>query len=61
MQASFDGANIVIAIYGLGLPIFRNRLWPIKATAPELTFSVLLGGSIALAIELFALKTGRWN
>ncbi|UCF96547.1 MAG: hypothetical protein JSV89_15400 [Spirochaetaceae bacterium] len=61
VQASFGDANIIIAIFGLGLFMFRNWEWPKPLTLWKLAYLAVIGGSIAVSIELFALKAGKWR
>lgn len=61
LQASFGDANITIALFVMGLLLFRNWYWPAKLNIPKLAYITISGGGIAILIELLALKNGRWT
>lgn len=53
VRAAIVDAVMISFFYTLYLyvPLFKNRLWLV----------LLLAGAVAIAIELFALQTGRWE
>jgi hypothetical protein len=61
LQASFGDANITIAIFIMGLLLFRDWSWPAKLNIPKLAYITISGGGVAVLIDLFALKNGRWT
>lgn len=61
LQASFGDANITIAIFVVGLLLFRNWSWPAKLNIPKFAYLTITGGGIAILIELLAMKIGRWT
>ena len=60
LKASFGDANIVIAIYGLGLLLFRHWRWPLEMTPWKVIYLVAIGGITAILIEYSALREHRW-
>jgi hypothetical protein len=61
LRASFGDANVTISIFIMGLLLFRNWYWPVKLTIPKFAYLIISGGGIAILIELFAVKAGRWT
>jgi hypothetical protein len=61
LKASFGDANIVIAIYGLGLLLFRRWRWPLGMNLWKVLYLVAIGGTVAVLIEHFALRADRWS
>jgi hypothetical protein len=60
LQARGGDENIIIVIYRLGLLSFREWSWPVRLTISRIAYLVFVGGSIAILIELLALKNVRW-
>lgn len=58
--AVVDGA-IVVGIAGVGAALFRSRDWFRRLSGARALFSVVCGGTIAVLIELFSLRAGRWE
>jgi hypothetical protein len=61
LKASFGDANIVIAIYGLGVLFFHHWRWPVGMTPWKATYLIAIGGITAILIEHSALKGDRWS
>jgi len=55
-----DGA-IVVGIAAAGAAVFRNRNWFQELRAARAVFTVVAGGSMAVLIEYFSLRAGRWE
>jgi hypothetical protein len=59
-KASFGDANITLLIFFAGLPLFRDWRWPAGLTAWKAVYLVVTGCIVAVAIELLAVRQGRW-
>lgn len=61
LQASIGDVFITVIIFLFGRLIFNTWSWPHPLDAVRITYLVLIGAVIAVAIEITALKAGRWN
>jgi hypothetical protein len=60
LKASFGDGNITVVIYIVGLIIFREPYWPDRPTFWKIFYFVVAGGTVAVMIEIFALRDERW-
>ena len=60
LKASFGDGNITVAIYIVGLILFREPYWSDKPTFWKVLYLVAAGGIVAVLIEILALRDQRW-
>jgi cation transport ATPase len=61
LQASGGDVFITLFIFLAGCLVFKSWFWHHPARITRITYLVLMGAVIAVAIEIWALKAGRWS
>lgn len=60
LRASLGDGAIVLAIYAVGAVVFRRFDWFRRPGVPGYVVMLTMGGILAAAFELAALRSGRW-
>ena len=59
--ASLGDAAMIVSIAVIGAALFGTSRWFARLTVPRLLFAALAALTVAIAVERWGLRTGRWK
>jgi hypothetical protein len=61
LVASLGDGAMIVSISVLGAALFRSWRWFTRPTGARLLFAATAGLAVGIAVEWWALRTGRWQ